>query len=83
MATKGKKLNGLNPKYDTPEELEKCLKEIADRKKQIQNPLPFMQFSLDFQFSIPFEVDDEQWRYEVKSLLLEETLQRGYDCASN
>lgn len=32
MATKGKKLNGLNPKYDTPEELEKWLKEIAERK---------------------------------------------------
>lgn len=40
MATKGKKLMktfkdlGLNPKYDTPEELEKWLKEIADRKNR-------------------------------------------------
>lgn len=37
MATKGTmktfKDLGLNPKYDTPEELEKWLKEIADRKK--------------------------------------------------
>lgn len=39
MATKGKKKPmktlkdlGLNPKYDTPEELEKWLKQIADRK---------------------------------------------------
>lgn len=38
MATKGKKLIklfkylGLNLKYDTPEELEKWLKEMTDRK---------------------------------------------------
>lgn len=83
MATKGKKLVkafkdlGLNPKYDTPEELEKWLKEMADRKTDTKSTTVHTnQPRLSFFYgenATKGEVDYEQWRYEVKSLLLEET----------
>lgn len=83
MATKGKKLMktfkdiGLNPKYDTPEELEKWLKEIADKKTDTKSTtIHANQPRLSIFYgenATKGEVDYEQWRYEVKSLLLEET----------
>lgn len=57
MATKGKKLIkafkdlGLNPKNDTPEELEKWLKEMPDRKTDTKSTTVHtnqpVQFSMD------------------------------------
>lgn len=83
MATKGKKLVkafkdlGLNPKYDTPEELEKWLKEMADRKTDTKSTTVHTnqpRLSIFYgENATKGEVDYEQWRYEVKSLLLEET----------
>lgn len=83
MATKGKKLVKafkdlrLNPKYDTPEELEKWLKEMADRKTDTKSTTVHTnqpRLSIFYgENATKGEIDYEQWRYEVKSLLLEET----------
>lgn len=68
---------GLNPKYDTPEELEKWLKQIADRKTDTKSTtIHANQPKLSILYgenATKGEVDYEQWRYKVKSLLLEET----------
>lgn len=68
---------GLNPKYCTPEQLEKWLKWMEDSKTDTQSTtIHANQPRLSIFYgenATTSEVDYEQWRYEMRILLLEET----------